>query len=124
MGYGRDLPCGWRISGGISRGGLFTQAPGKIVFYRDLAAELQQQGKLGEAVAAYKQQAEITPPDKLVHKNLGLFLVQVKRDAEDRAELEIVASSTRGSAGEMALPNLYFVPATQRKAWRSRRACW
>lgn len=54
----------------------------------DLAGELQQQGKFDDAIAAYRKQVEINPGDKLTHKQLGLLLAQLNRQAEAQTELE------------------------------------
>jgi tetratricopeptide (TPR) repeat protein len=59
---------------------------------RELAVELQRRGELEEAVAAYRKQLAITPYEKAPHKGLGLLLVQMKRDADARSELEAAAA--------------------------------
>ena len=54
--------------------------------------ELQQTGKNDEAIAAYRKQLETTPYEKAAHKNLGLLLAQLGRDADARTELEAAAA--------------------------------
>jgi len=83
----------------------------------DLAAELQQEGKLEEAAAAYRKQIEITPYDKLPHKNLGLLLVQLKRDDEARSELEAAAAiPPEDPEVKMALAGVYSRTGNPEKA--------
>src|SRR5208283_234365 len=45
-----------------------------------------------EAIAAYRKQLETAPYEKAAHKNLGLLLAQVGRDADARTELEAAAA--------------------------------
>ena len=52
----------------------------------------QQTGKTDEAIAAYRKQLETTPYEKAAHKNLGLLLAQLGRDADARTELEAAAA--------------------------------
>jgi len=54
--------------------------------------ELQQSGHGEEAIAAYHKQLEIVPFQKSAHKNLGMLLAQLGRDADARTELEAAAS--------------------------------
>ena len=54
--------------------------------------ELQQAGKTDDAIAAYRKQLEMAPYDKTTHKNLGLLLAQLGRDADARTELEAAAA--------------------------------
>jgi tetratricopeptide (TPR) repeat protein len=54
--------------------------------------ELQQTGKTDEAIAAYRKQLETAPYEKATHKNLGMFLAQLGRDADARTELEAAAA--------------------------------
>ena len=83
----------------------------------DLAAELQQQGKLDEAAAAYRKQTEITPYDKLPHKSLGLLLVQMKRDEDARPELEAAAAiPPEDPEVKMALAQVYSRTGNAEKA--------
>ena len=57
-----------------------------------LAIELQQTGKTDEAIAAYRKQMEIAPYEKESHKDLGLLLAQLGKDADARTELEAAAA--------------------------------
>ena len=83
----------------------------------DLAAELQQQGKLEEAAAAYRKQIEVTPYDKLPHKSLGLLLVQMKRDDDARPELEAAAAiPPEDPEVKMALAGVYSRTGNAEKA--------
>jgi Flp pilus assembly protein TadD len=74
----------------------------------ELAAQLQQLGHFDAAIAAYRKQIEIAPSEKAAHKQLGLLLVQLKRDPEARTELETAASfPPEDSEVKMALAQVY-----------------
>jgi tetratricopeptide (TPR) repeat protein/transglutaminase-like putative cysteine protease len=66
--------------------------PSRAHVNAELARELQKAGHLDDAVAAYRNEIAIAPSDKLAHKQLGLLLIELKRDQEACRELETAAS--------------------------------